>query len=338
MRLLTVGDVTVDLFLALPDLPERGGDAHTDQVFLRAGGSAANVAVVATALGLPAALVGAVGQDPMGEWAIEALRASGVEISLLQRRPEAPTTLIVIMVSPDGERTMISGRGASRFAVLEERARSLARQAAFFHLSGYTLLEESPLFWTAMALLEEARQAGCFCSLDPGPPAARMAREAVFRALPLIDVLLLGEAEAEDLFGPNPTLAFEPADRPRWVLVKQGEHGCRLLGREGEDLSIPAFRIQTVDTTGAGDAFDAGFLTGLARGLRPTAAALLGNAAGAIACTTWGVIGAFPGRPAVRRLLENALADPAWDRWRSALEEALALAQRAPLSDRAGCP
>ncbi len=321
MGLLTIGDVTVDLFFALPHLPERGGDAHTDHVFLRPGGSAANVAAVATALGLPAILVGAVGQDPMGEWVIEVLRASGVETSALQRRPEAPTSLIAILVTPDGERTMISGRGASRFAMVEERARSLARQARFFHLSGYALLEESPLRAAALALLEEAHQAKSFCTLDPGPPASRTAREAIFRILPHLDALLLSEMEAEALLGPDPSNAFRHTDRMRWVIVKRGERGCRLLGREGEDLCLPAFPIQVVDTTGAGDAFDAGFLAGLAHGLRPAAAALLGNAAGALACAAWGVIGAFPGVPALRALLEQTRAHPAWAPWRDLLEE-----------------
>ncbi|MFN3929463.1 MAG: carbohydrate kinase family protein, partial [Thermoflexus sp.] len=136
MRLLTVGDVTVDLFLGIPRLPERGGDVHTDQVILRAGGSAANVAAVAATLGLPATLIGAVGRDPLGEWALQALCRSGVELGALQRRPEAPTTLIAILVTPDGERTMISGRGASRFATLEETIRPQIAQFGFFHLSG----------------------------------------------------------------------------------------------------------------------------------------------------------------------------------------------------------
>lgn len=330
LQLLTVGDVTVDLFLALPQLPERGGDVHTRQVFLRPGGSAANVAAVAAALGFHAILVGAVGQDPLGEWVVQALRASGVETSTIQQRPEALTSLIAVLVTPDGERTMISGRGASRFLSLEENARARVSQVAFFHLSGYALLEESPLSFTAMTLLKEARRADCFCALDPGPPAARIAREAVFRILPHLDALLLSELEAADLFGSDPTLAFQHGERLRWVVVKQGDRGCRLFGRTGEDLAIPAFRVQVVDTTGAGDAFDAGFLTGLARGLRPAAAALLGNAVGALACTTWGVIGAFPGWPAVRRLLEEAHADPTWDPWRSALEEVLALAPGSP--------
>lgn len=328
MGLLAVGDVTLDLFLALPQLPERGGEVHADRVLMRAGGSAANVAAVAAALGLPAALAGAVGGDPVGEWVVRALQASAVDTSALQRRPEAPTTLIAVLVTPDGERTMIAGRGASRFATPEAPARALARQAACFYLSGYALLEESPLLATAMALLEEAGQAGRFCALDPGPLAARWAREAVFRALPWCDALLMSEAEAADLLGSDPRWAFSRSDRLRWVVVKRGGQGCRLQGRDGEDLSLPAFQVPIVDTTGAGDAFDAGFLVGLIAGLRPAAAALLGNAAGALACTAWGVIGAFPGRGALRELLERAAADPAWAAWADPLAEALAWARR----------
>lgn len=329
MRLLAVGDVTVDLFLGIPRLPERGGDVHTDQVILRAGGSAANVAAVAATLGLPATLIGAVGQDPLGEWALQALHRSGVEIAALQRRPEAPTTLIAIMVTPDGERTMISGRGASRFAALEKTVRAQIAPFDIFHLSGYALLEESPLFFTAMRLFEEARRAGCLCALDPGLPACEAVPEVVLRILQGMDLLFLSEAEAVALFGPDPRIAFHVAERLRWVVLKRGERGCRLMGREGEDHEIPAFQVRVVDTTGAGDAFDAGFLTGLARGARPVAAALLGNAAGALACTTWGVIGVFPGWPALRALLERHRERPEWTPWQEALEEVLQLARNA---------
>ncbi len=325
-QLLAVGDVTVDLFLALPRLPERGADAHADRMLLRAGGSAANTAAAAAALGLPAALIGAIGQDPLGEWALGALRASGIDLSLLQRRPEATTSLIVIAVTPDGERTMLSWRGASRFFHLDEAARAQLPHAAFLHVSGYALLDESPLRSAAMALLEEASGAGCRCALDPGLPACRMAPEAVRQALRWSDVLLLSEGEAALLLGPDPRRGFRAAERLRWIVIKRGAEGCRLLGREGEDLQIPAFTVPVVDTTGAGDAFDAGFLVGLARGLRPAAAALLGNAAGAVACTVWGVIGAFPGWATLRALLERHRGRPEWAPWREALEEIHVLA------------
>ncbi len=325
-QLLVIGDITVDLFLSLPRLPERGADAHADRMLLRAGGSAANTAAAAAALGLPPALLGAVGQDPLGEWALEALRASGVDLSLLQRRTEASTSLIVIAVTPDGERTMLSWRGASRFFHLEAAARALLPRAAFLHVSGYALLDESPMRSAAMTLLEAAWGAGCRCTLDPGLPACRMAPEAVWQALRWSDALFLSEGEAALLLGPDPRQGFRAAERLQWIVIKRGAEGCRLLGREGEDLQIPAFTVPVVDTTGAGDAFDAGFLVGLARGLHPAAAALLGNAAGAIACTVWGVIGAFPGWPALRALLERHRGRPEWAPWRDALEAIYALA------------
>ncbi|SNB72391.1 carbohydrate kinase family protein [Thermoflexus hugenholtzii] len=317
--LLAIGDVTVDLYLALPRLPKPGEDLHAARMILRAGGSAANTAAVAAQLGLPARLIGAIGQDPLGEWVAEELRASGVEIELLQRCPEAPTSVITVLVTPEGERTMLSHRGASRLARLPEFP---LPPAGFVHLSGYALLEESPLLHTAMAMLREAATAGLHCALDPGLPACRMAPQAVREALREVEILLLNEAEADLLFGLDPRSGFREAPRLRWIVLKRGEQGCRLLGRAGEEQTVPAFRVPVLDTTGAGDAFDAGFLLGLARGASPAAAALLGNAAGALACTVWGVIGSFPGREALERLLQEASQDPAWAPWRALLEEA----------------
>ncbi len=322
MELLVIGDVTVDLYLALPGLPEPGGDVHARRMILRAGGSAANTAAVAAALGLPTALIGAVGTDPLGEWARAQLAASGVDPRGVQQRPEAPTSIITILVTPDGERTMLSYRGASRFAAFREEDRARLRRAAFFHLSGYALLEESPLRRTATALLEEAAAHGLRCAMDPGLPACRMAPEAVREALHRTHILLLTEREAQILFGPEPRRGFAEAPDLHWMILKRGERGCRLLGREGEDLAIPPFAVSVIDTTGAGDAFNAGFLFGLAWGSRPETAALLGNAAGALACTVWGVIGSFPGRMAMEQLIQEALGDPAWSSWHALLTEA----------------
>lgn len=322
MELLVIGDVTVDLYLALPGLPEPGGDVHARRMILRAGGSAANTAAVAAALGLPTALIGAVGTDPLGEWARAQLAASGVDTRSVQQRPEAPTSIITILVTPDGERTMLSYRGASRFAALREEDRARLHRAAFFHLSGYALLEESPLRRMATALLEEAAAHGLRCAMDPGLPACRMAPEAVREALHRTHILLLTEREARILFGPEPRRGFAEAPDLQWMILKRGERGCRLLGREGEDLAIPTFAVSVIDTTGAGDAFNAGFLFGLAWGSRPETAALLGNAAGALACTVWGVIGSFPGRRAMDQLIQEALGDPAWSSWHALLAEA----------------
>ncbi|WP_376789981.1 carbohydrate kinase family protein [Thermoflexus sp.] len=335
MELLAIGDVTVDLYLALPGLPEPGGDAHIQRMILRAGGSAANTAAVAAALGLPTALIGAVGTDPMGEWARAQLAASGVDVRNVQRRHEAPTSIITILVTPDGERTMLSYRGASCFATLREEDRARLRRAAVLHLSGYALLEESPLRCTAMTLLEEAAAHGLPCAMDPGLPACRMAPEAVREALLRTSILLLTEKEAWILFGPDPQRGFEEAPSLRWIALKRGEHGCRLLGREGEDIAVPAFRVPVSDTTGAGDAFNAGFLFGMACGARPEAAALLGNAAGALACTVWGVVGSFPNRMAMERLLQEASRDPDWSSWRALLAEAQDSLRRSPMLGKA---
>lgn len=226
---------------------------------------------------------------------------------------------------------MLSHRGASRLARLPELS---LPAAGFVHLSGYALLEESPLRRAALTLLQQAAAAGLRCALDPGLPACRMAPQAVREALREVEILLLNEAEADLLFGPDPRSGLQEAPRLRWIVLKQGERGCRLLGRAGEEQTVPAFRVPVRDTTGAGDAFNAGFLFGLARGASPVTAALLGNAAGALACTAWGVIGSFPGRAAVERMLREASADPTWASWREPLREAQACLAEARIAGK----
>jgi sugar/nucleoside kinase (ribokinase family) len=263
-RIVVIGDLVVDVVLA----PERALEHGTDvpgQVRLVQGGSAATAARWIGRLGGRASMIAAVGRDPAGRALVDALRADHVTPRIV-RAPSARTGRIGVLVSPDGERSFVTDRGAA----LELRASDL--KAAWFaradavHLPVYSLLDE-PLSLAGRRAIELGRTAGALISIDLasiGPLLARgrrAARSLLDEIAP--DLLFATAAEAEGLLGRYAVeglLEVAPI-----AVVKRGSKGATVLAREGEQnlrFEVATAHINATDTTGAGDAFDAGFLVG----------------------------------------------------------------------------
>ena len=222
MTLVVLGDLMVDVVARGSLVP--GGDAPA-QITVSGGGSAANVAAWAAALGAPVALVCNVGDDERGRTAVAELE--GVEVHARIDR-ERPTGTCVVLVEPGGERTMLSDPGANDAPLPE------IPLGDHLHVAGYALVRDGPRA-SVLQAIERARAAGMTVSVDPSP----LVRPD---AIPPVDLLLPNEREAEGLAGE--------------MVVKLGARGARW-----GDLQVPAEPVEVIDTTGAGDAFAAGLLT-----------------------------------------------------------------------------
>jgi ribokinase len=234
MTLVVLGDLMVDV-VARGTLA-RGADAPA-RISVNGGGSAANVAAWAAALGTPVTLVCNVGDDERGRTAVEELRAGGVEVRA-RIDPVRPTGTCVVVVE-GGERTMLSDAGANDAPLAEIPV------GDHLHVVGYALLRDGPRA-SALAAIERARAAGMTVSVDPSPMVRR-------GAIPPVDLLLPNEREAALVEGE--------------MVIKLGAAGARW-----GDVHVPAEPVEVVDTTGAGDAFAAGLLTArLAGADRPAA-------------------------------------------------------------------
>jgi sugar/nucleoside kinase (ribokinase family) len=218
---------------------------------MQPGGSAANTAAWLGATGCPVTLCGSVGDDAPGATLRAALAGHGVELAL-RTVPDLPTGVCIVLVGADGERTMLPDRGANRMPATPADERLLP--GTHLHLSGYALLDPDRAVH-ARALLAGARAAGLTTSVDCAS-AAPLAQgpEAFLAAIDGCDVLLANADEAAALGG-----AETMRRRAGVVVVKQGADGATLLSRDGE-VHVPAEPVTVVDTTGAGDAFAAGFL------------------------------------------------------------------------------
>lgn len=308
------GDINIDVLMSIPEYPPNGGDAIAHQVVLRPGGSAANTAAALARLGLHARLVAQTAADVWSDLALAELRHCGVDLSTVRIEPgEARTAanptstgLIFIPITPDGERTMFSHRGAN--AALHERVvnEKTVGRPGILHLSSYSLLEE-PQRLAAWKAVEIARRNGIPLSLDVGVEPARRASLDIRHLLPGLGLLVLGLPEAQNLLGLNTPDAIIDDLLGQGVQIlglKMASRGCLIANHE-QVVEIPAWQVDVLDSTGAGDAFCAGMLFGICRRMSLSGAGWLANTLGALATTDWGGMQAMPTPLAIRKFLDG---------------------------------
>jgi sugar/nucleoside kinase (ribokinase family) len=272
-------------------LPERGTLGLVDSIVLRGGGCALNTASVLARLGQRAAVVGKVGNDSFGDFIVGTLEGRGVDASGVIRDSTTPTSASVVSVDSGGERTFLHSTGANAMLTADEvREKSFRGQA--LHIAGALVLDKldgEP----AASLLAEARRRGITTSVDTVFDA-RGRWDRVVPALPFCDLVTPGLAEARAITGEEEPARATARLRElgaRVAAVTLGADGCYVASDSFEG-HVSSFRVESVDGTGAGDAFAAGFLHGLLVGRPLEECARLANAAGGLATRE---VGAFEG-------------------------------------------
>ncbi|MGQ9598429.1 MAG: carbohydrate kinase family protein [Anaerolineae bacterium] len=305
---IVLGDINGDLIAHFDFYPTKGQDALASSIELHCGGSAANTAAVLAQIGVEVSLIARIGPDPIGMKALDALQKAGVILNNLQRDATTITGLMVIVVTPDGERTILGYRGANVWTDPDQMQEEEFRRAQLLHLSGYALLAD-PQRTAALRALEMARHYGLTVTLDPGMVLPEATRNEVQALLPTIHILLLNLAEARQWTGPQKPedcISSLLAMGVRSVALKLGREGC-LIGHGGGLMRVPGFTILARDSTGAGDSFDAGILAGYLNGLDWHRTALLGNALGAM---TTGRVGAGVSAKQAQQIVSLLQAEP----------------------------
>jgi len=311
-RLLHLGNVVVDVVLDVAGFPERGGDVLASSGEVTPGGGF-NVMAAAAARGLPVGYAGAYGTGPFATLALAALADAGIEVL---QRPKAgrDTGFVVVVVEDGGERTFLTSRGAEATLTADDLRTVQAGAHDAVYLSGYGLAHPS----NSGAILDWLGRLGDanLVFFDPGPLAGAVPGEALGRVLRRADWLTCNAREAAMLTGCDDPVAAaralswpsrEPGDpredsqrgphphpEPRWrprggVLVRTGPDGCLLAGADGTSVvHVPGFRVDVLDTNGAGDTHTGTFAAALARGEDPREAARIANAAAALSVTRRG--------------------------------------------------
>jgi sugar/nucleoside kinase (ribokinase family) len=252
-RVVVIGDLMVDVVVTPDGAAARGSDTPS-RVEVLGGGSAANTACWLASLGVPVALVAAVGDDALGRVALEQIEAAGVEFCG-HVEPGCATGTCAVLLDESGERTMFPDRGAndalSPIAVEE----ALVTPPDWLHLSGYALLGSGshPAAQTAMAAAARARMPWSVDAASAAPLRAA-GPNRFLRWIGGCEVVFANDDELEALGGVRAVLASSAE-----VVAKHGASGASWTDGS-RSASAPAASTTVLDTTGAGDAFDAGFL------------------------------------------------------------------------------
>ena len=290
-RLLVIGDVITDI-VARPTGPLVTGTDTAAAITQCPGGSGANAATWAAHRGADTVLIGRVGADT-GSWHAERLRESGVD-PLLRVDPNRPTGTVIAVVDTDGERTMITDRGAAAVLGLDDVDLSLLDGVAHVHLSGY-LLFAAPGRELALAVLGEAAKRSIPTSVDPSSSGflAEYGPSRFLVDVAAATVLLPNRDEALLLSGASdPRAAAEALSATgQTIVLTLGADGY-LVARGGRILSVgSAIATEVVDVVGAGDAFTGGFLAASLSGMDVEGCCRAGAASAAEA------VGRTGGRP-----------------------------------------
>jgi sugar/nucleoside kinase (ribokinase family) len=283
---ICIGNIVVDAVGVYVDrIPDEGALALFDRVEMHLGGCANNMAIALARLGISAGLAAKVGADGLGDYCAKVLAESGVDTRGLARSTSDSTSFSFIMVPRGGNRRILHTLAANATFGPGDVDTALFKGAKWISFNGLALvpnLEGENL----AGLLRAAHAAGARTAGDTAIND-RFSKDDWERMLAPcyehFDILFPSEVEAVAITGQTEPRRICEALRARGVKiagVKLGERGCALLSDEGY-ADIPAYRVNCVDTLGAGDAFMAGLVAGMLRGESPSDAARLGNAVSA---------------------------------------------------------
>lgn len=299
---IALGDVNVDIIAHFSSYPARGEDALAHSTEFHCGGSAANTAMALARMGISVSLISRVGPDSLALKALHSLSEAGVDPGGLQRDPVTMTGLMYVVVTPDGERTILGHRGANVLTDPERIRTEDIRDARLLHLSGYSLLAD-PQRSAALLALQIACHSGLTVTLDPGMSVPQSALEEMRALFPVVDIFLPNLAEAQQLTSvadPEGCVEALLEAGVKVVALTLGRQGC-LVGTPQQIFRVSGFAVESRDSTGAGDHFAAGLIAGFLGGLDWHGAAVLGNAMGAMAVAR---VGAGIAIPKAREVLD----------------------------------
>lgn len=282
--MLTVGEAFEDLiFLGLERLPRVGEEVKTSSFVHTVGGGAVITAVAAGRLGLPTGLVSA-----LGEAGASRAQAEGIAVTNLLAGGERPA--ITAALSTRTNRSFVTFNGVNDH--LEPRLFDAAREASARHVH-FAFYPHECTRWAELVI--RLRERGVGTSWDFGWNESLAGDRGFSRLLNALDYVFVNEQEAA-LYTSRLNLADAVAawaSHPHTVIVKMGAKGSRWVG-SGQDHAVPATRVKTIDTTGAGDAFNGGFLVARLRGHSPKTALKLGNFVGAMSTREAGGLDGLP--------------------------------------------
>lgn len=292
LDVLCVGLMLVDILARPADVSIFSRDTTwADEVRMCTGGDALNEAIVLSKLGVKAGLMGRMGDDGFGRFALDAAAACGIDIDGVRVPPGERTVVSIVLIDEKGDRHFLSSSGNIHHFCFEDVDLKLLDRSRIVNIGSLVSLRAFD-GEGAQRLLTEARARGAITSADVS--GTHRSLQEMAGELGQLDYFMPSHDEAVEIAGHDDPDACADAFLQyvrQAVVIKLGEKGC-LIKTRSERMVLPSFPVKAIDTTGAGDNFVAGFLAGLSRGLSLRSCGLLANAAGAIATTQLGATSA----------------------------------------------
>jgi len=283
MRVCCLGLLVADVVVKpVEKMPERGKLDLVDKIELHNGGGAVNTGNALAKLGVPTSVIGKVGDDGFGDFLINVLENFGVDTRGVRKDKNVNTSSTIVMVDSTGERSFWHYVGANAELSYEDIDFSILRECSLLHVAYAFLLPKldgEPM----VKLLKWAREQGIATSLDTVWDSTGRWLSVIEPYFEYLDIFLPSLAEAQEISGRR-----EPPEIAQFFLdygikivgIKMGEEGSYFRTRD-EEVWMKPFQVPVADTTGAGDAFIAGFLAGYIKGWGLEESARLANAVGA---------------------------------------------------------
>lgn len=283
---ICLGDINLDILYYIDALPSLGSESTASKMVISPGGAAANVATALARLGFKVGFIGALGKDIMGKLLYDNLARENVDVSNIVLKNEF-SGVMSIAVTGNGERTIMGFRGANRLLSPEDVKENYVTLSKAVFISGYAFLEE-PQKSAALKAINLARRNNVKIFIDVCELLANYGSLKLSKVIGKISCMFLNLKEYKILFKGN----VDDIERflrkhSEIIVVKMGGKGAEVLTSKFK-IKVPVFNVKVIDTTGAGDAFDAGFIAGLLKGMSLKDSLILANALASWKCQGYG--------------------------------------------------
>ncbi|BBI31420.1 carbohydrate kinase family protein [Cohnella abietis] len=300
-----VGELNPDVILSGPDVkPEPNKEKLIEHFELTLGSSSAITACVLARLGVDVRFVSIVGNDEYGRFCVERLNQYGVNTNSVMFTDQEKTGVTFSLSTPR-DRSLLTYMGT--IPMVEPSLIPLGeivREADHLHFGSFFLQERMKLHW--LDLFRQVREQGITTSFDTGyDPHERWNREIIEPLLAQTDYFVPSETEAEHIFGTSDPVSLldRLPEKRGLVALKRGSEGASLLDSADNWIHASPFRVEPIDTTGAGDSFNAGFLYAVLHGATPQERLRFASACGAMATLRIGGVNGAPSADEVREFI-----------------------------------
>ena len=281
-----IGILVADVITKPVDkIPKAGLLERIDSIKVYSGGCAMNAGIDMAKIGVETAILGKAGKDSFGSFLCEELKKHNVNVDGIVYDEKEQTSASVVLSSASGERSFLHTVGANATFCYEDVNWDVIEKSRIVFVAG-TMLMDAFDGADCAKVLKRAREMGKITVLDTAWDSRGRWMDVLAPCMPYIDVFMPSIDEAIELAG-GETEPEKIADKffdmgVKQVVIKLGSKGCYLReSKTAEAVTIPCFKVQAVDTTGAGDSFCSGFLTGMAKGLSFAECGRFANAVGA---------------------------------------------------------